>query len=88
MTRVRDTSLDAYHDPVNREKLGRCQVIVLECLEKYPDSTDREISWKTGLAINNVTGRRNELVDLGLVEENGKRVCSISGRTVYQWRIK
>ena len=53
----------------------------------YYNSTDKEISIGTNLNINCVTGRRNELFEYGIVEENGKRECSITKRTVYQWII-
>jgi len=37
---------------------------------------------------NMVRPRRKELVDLGLVEEVGKRKCSISGRMALIWCVK
>jgi hypothetical protein len=37
---------------------------------------------------NSYRPRRNELVQLGLVENRGKRACEISGKTVIVWGVK
>lgn len=40
--------------------------------------TDREIVARCDLEVNQVTGRRNDLVTHGLVDKAGKRVCTAS----------
>ena len=85
---VRDTSIATYRNIIDEGIVGEKQIVVLEFLERNPNSTDKETSVRTGLNINCVTGRRNELVDYGIVEYNGKRKCTITHRTVYQWHIK
>lgn len=37
---------------------------------------------------NDVRPRLTELVEAGLVETAGKRICAVSGQTVYVWRVK
>jgi hypothetical protein len=46
-----------------------------------------EISEALKWSINRVTGRTNEMVKRGLVEEAGERACKITTRKVKSWRI-
>ena len=78
-----DTSLLAYQE--HSGKLGNQEAVVYNCILSNPNITDKEISIKTGININAVTGRRNELAKKGLITDNGKRHCSITGSLVYQW---
>ncbi len=52
-----------------------------------PFSSDREISELTGIRVNAINGRRNELEQMGLIVESGKRKCLISGRMVLTWDV-
>lgn len=45
--------------------------------------TRSEISKKTGLTINAVSGRVKELVTTGLLVQRGKRTCSVTKKTVF-----
>ena len=83
---IRDTSLLAYESLKESGKLGNQEAIVYNCILNNPNITDKEISLKTKININAVTGRRNGLVKKGLITDNGKRYCSITGHLVYQWR--
>lgn len=67
-------------------RLAKTQEIVLGFLLDNPDSSDKEIVLGTALSINSVCGRRNELIDEGIVESNGKKVNN-NGRKVYQYRV-
>tara|TARA_Y100001973_G_scaffold95349_1_gene148604 strand:+ start:168 stop:440 length:273 start_codon:yes stop_codon:yes gene_type:complete len=55
---------------------------VLKSEPKIKDLTLKEISRMTGLEINAVSGRVNQMKKQGLVKEQCKRPCRISGRTV------
>ena len=80
---MRTTSLESY---VKLEyKLGHDQQIVLDCIQNYPDVSDRDISCITGLEKNNVTGRRNELHKMGLIELNGEKIDRRTNRRVTRW---
>ena len=41
-----------------------------------------------GLPINQITPRTNELVKMGLVVEDKKRSCDVSGRKAIAWMVK
>jgi len=49
-------------------ELGEKQQMVLGCLQRFPDGlTDKMIAVETGLSLSSVCGRRNELMQMGLV---------------------
>lgn len=87
MDMIRDTSLNAYEEIILEKLICEQQIKVIEYLSKNPDSTDKEISVNTRININAITGRRNELTEMGIVLEDGKRKCSITGRLAYQWKL-
>ena len=64
-----------------RAKLNdRCQRI-LRVIEKYPNSTDRDILAELGQTDPNyVRPRITELIRRGLVVETGATICAVSGR--------
>lgn len=66
--------------------LGERQQTVLKALTSVPDATHRELKEMLGWEINTVTPRVGELVNLGHVEEAGKRQCRITKRMVIAWR--
>jgi len=81
-----DTRNAAYSAYVGR-KMNRDQKIVYETLQRvgHPMS-NLEVSTKTGLPVNVVSGRMNELrIRVENVKAAGKRKCKISGRTVQTW---
>jgi hypothetical protein len=84
---VRDTSLSAYISisPI----LGHKQQIVFDTIKLLGSPTDLEITQYLNLGDpNKVRPRRNELLKNGSIVECEKRECSVSGRTVWSWRIK
>jgi hypothetical protein len=86
---VQETSIKAYHEIIDEGLVGKRQTEVFELLIKNPNLTDTEIAIKLGYKdMNKTRPRRKDLVDLGMVIENGKRTCSITTRTVIQWCIK
>ena len=87
---IRQTSLIAFYEEF--PNLGRRQYEVLKAIRdlnlvgQYP--TDREITKLLGYADpNRVRPRRNELMQYGLIEEAGKRECSITKKTALTWKI-
>lgn len=84
---VRDTSLLAYVEI--QTKLGNMEAAVLETIRLNPSLTDSEITEKLGYGknTNRVRPRRNKLVDLGLVVDSGKRVCTVTKKLCHTWRI-
>jgi len=65
--------------PTKVADLGPTQRIVYDVLASARRPlTDREIVDRCDLEVNQITGRRNDLVTHGLVEKAGKRVCTAS----------
>ena len=86
---VRSTSINTYHDIKEEGLVGKRQLEVLELFSELDHPiTDMELAEKLHYDDpNNVRPRRKELYDLGIIKEDGKRVCSITDRLVYQWCI-
>lgn len=64
------------------------QQVVYDCILQHRSISNRMLSVRLNLAINSVTGRTNELVELGMVEEDGMFFDATTRRNVIQWRIK
>lgn len=64
--------------------LGAQQTRVMLAVHAQPQRnwSLRELAKATGLEINAVSGRVNELKTLGYLEECPPRSCSVSGRTI------
>lgn len=79
--RMHENSLDAYS--VECDKLGRRAQAVLEWVRGHGPATDREIMRGLGFADpNTVRPRVTELVEWGLLAEIGRRVDSLTHKTV------
>lgn len=86
---IRDTSIAAYKKIIDEGIVGDKQLEVFELLAKENNLTDSEIMQMLGYKDpNKVRPRRKELVDLQLIEENGKRACNVTKINVYQWRMR
>jgi hypothetical protein len=83
---VAETSIKAYHDIY--DELGARQQLVYDGFLGNGSCTNLEISHLMQIPINCVTPRTNELVKKGLIIEECKRECNISGRRSISWRVK
>lgn len=83
-TKVRDTSLKAYDEI--KDSLGRTQMEVYQFFKMHGPHTNSECANFLGWSINRITGRNNELRELGLLEASGKRKCNCTGRMAYIWK--
>lgn len=84
---MRSTSLDAYRDI--KPSLAKSQQIVYNSIKTLGCPTDLEITKYLKLSDpNKVRPHRKELLDQGLITDCEKRICSVSGRTVWSWRIQ
>lgn len=84
---IQDTSLQAYYNEV-KPTLGERQRVVYEALKTKEDITNTELSLLLDWPINTVVPRVNELRKIGLVEDAGKRICRVTGRSVHSWRLR
>ena len=80
---VRETSLEAHRKLKSSGKLTAQQEVVMTWMRNLiGDATRSEIERGTGLKINAVCGRVNELIALGELRETRKRRCRVTGETV------
>lgn len=84
---IQETSRESYQELMQSDRLNELQRQVFTAFFVNPLSTDKEISIESGIDINIVTARRNELVTEGLIEECEKRICSFSGKTALTWKV-
>lgn len=86
-THVRCASLAAYRDLTDSGKLGNQAQTIIKAMKAGRDYSLQELSRLTGIAINAVSGRCNDLKKIGLLAEATCRKCSITGRTVHPVRL-
>ena len=80
---MRDTSRSSYRTVKTDGTMGRQQQMILSLLKKRPGKTRLEISHLSGICLSSVCGRVDELIRAGRLEDNHKRICSISKRTAH-----
>lgn len=83
---VRETSLLAFTELRGKETM---ESRVLEAIRRASHPmTDYELAEQMGFRDpNHVRPRRRELVRKGLVEEAGRRICRVTGKTALTWRV-
>ncbi|MGO4304218.1 hypothetical protein [Cupriavidus sp. RAF12] len=88
-TQVAHTSIRNYDRMRATGELSRVQKEVMAVIGVWPrDFSLQEISQATGLAINTVSGRVNELRKAGKLELAPGRTCKVTGRTIRPVRRK
>lgn len=85
---MRDTSIEAYRELRYNGTLSKQQKRIINVFWPQENWSLQEVVKLTGLPINTVSGRCNELKKAGYLEEAPKRKCSITGRTIHPLRIK
>jgi hypothetical protein len=78
---------ESYLKLTSTHELGEKQEAVLRVLHTYGSLTDKGIVLFTGLSLSCVNGRRNELVDRGIVAEVGKVFDNDAKRNVTVWSV-
>jgi len=82
-TAVAHTSIRNYDRMRSSGELGRVQLVLMEAIGAYPrDYSLQELAQATGLAINTVSGRVNELRQKGKLELGQSRACKVTGRNI------
>lgn len=92
---IRETSIEAYRDLIDRDVLGKRQAEVLEAMIKANGIegaiTANELYTgylnRSGLTNSNIRARLTELRDMGSIEERAKRNCHITGQKVLTWHF-
>lgn len=86
---VRETSRDAYHRASAYGKLTAQQKLIVDWLSaRIGDATRQEVARGTGIGINAVCGRVNELLADGVLRETKKRKCRVTGETANALTLK
>lgn len=82
-TAVAHTSIRNYDRMKKSGEIGRVQQEIMDAIGANPrDYSLQELAQATGLAINTVSGRVNELRKKGLLELGPSRACRQTGRTI------
>lgn len=84
---VRQSSLAAYYDMRDTGRLGKQAQTILRAMKAGRDYSLQELSRLTGIAINAVSGRCNDMKKVGALSESDARKCSITGRMVHPVRL-
>lgn len=85
---VRETSAQAHDEHHASGKAAEQKTAILNALGNR-EMTRRELAHATGIETSSVSGRVNEMLydNPIILEECGKRKCSITGKMVYQVRL-
>ncbi len=79
---ITETSRQAFEEFKNEGQLGERQQQVLQAYKTYGNHTNLEISFLTGIPINVITPRRNELREAGYVDFKGTRKSIIGDKII------
>lgn len=83
---IQETSRISYEEIKRERRLAESQRRVLDALSLLGRATDSEIMRALGEADpNRVRPRRFELAQAGRIRENGKRVCTVTGKLAIEW---
>jgi predicted transcriptional regulator len=85
-TAVTQTTLMSYATLQKEKKLGKLQQLMYDYLLLHPNATDRQMVKELGMTINCCCGRRNELIDMGLVRASGTAYDNETKRVVMTWK--
>ena len=86
LTAVADTSIQAYREiPVKR--LSASQERLMRVIRDGCDYSRAELAILTGIPLQGVCGRVNELITAGRLEHGSKRTCSRTGQTINPVRL-
>ncbi|QOR55261.1 MAG: hypothetical protein SHS37scaffold220_30 [Phage 67_12] len=87
MTAVTFTSIDAYRSLEGNGTLTRQQAVIVGAMAHGRDYSLQELVAATGLPVNVVSGRVNELKTSGRLVLAEKRPCSRTGRLIAPVRL-
>lgn len=79
---VAATSIETYHAIKEDGTLGKRQAEVLAAVQPGIDYSLQELVKLTGLPVNVISGRANELRELGHLERGDVRPCTITSRNI------
>ncbi len=86
---TRDTSIEAYHAHAASGKLSVQQQAIMDFLAEYRHPMTRgELAQAMKMRLSSVTGRVNELLKMGRLQDHPRRPCSLTGIMSQEVSIK
>jgi predicted transcriptional regulator len=85
---VANTSIEAYDAHKAAGKVGAQANMILGIMNSSQNYSRREIARLAGIELSSVCGRVNELLEVGLLVEDPKRKCSVTGKTINPVRTR
>lgn len=84
-TDVRDTSIEAHHEPKASGDLGRQQQEVYDLFLRHPGLrfTRNEVAASLSMRLSSVCGRINALIARRLLEDGERRTCGVTGKNCH-----
>lgn len=82
---VRDVSIEAYHSAKITQ--GQRRVLAFLTQHQGKDFTRNELARESGIPINVICPRVNELIAAGVLEERVRRGCRFSGKQAHPVRL-
>lgn len=86
-TAVASTSIETYHDIRKDGTLTHQQKIIVDAILVGRNYSLQELVKATGLPINTISGRCNDLRHMGVLELGPTRPCGITGRQIHPVRL-
>lgn len=91
MNTTRETSVESFRSFSEGEGLGDRQRAVLAAMGGSQSITTNEIFQRmygergTKVSHPNIHSRLNELAQMGVISENGTKICAVTGKRVIAW---
>ena len=82
---MRSTSIEAYNALMSEGVLPKKRRQVYGWLHNYGPATAAEV--EAALKSKDAHKRLPELRNQGIIEELGKRICTVTGRKVIEWNV-
>lgn len=79
---MRTTSRISYKDLIESGKQHKQQGHIIKLLLTESPLSRREISKATNIELSSISGRVNEMIKMGVVEETTKRKCMFSKKLI------
>lgn len=90
---TRETSIEAYRFVMQCGFVGEKQREIYDVLYRYGPMTSAEVysiilrNKPARAAITHTRARFSELRAMGAIEEDGEKICTITGRRVILWKV-
>ncbi len=84
---ARDTSVEAYNEIKNNNRLTELQLLVYDCLYHHGPLSAMEVHLKSLQPLNSISPRFSPLRDKGVIKEVGSKISEQTGKRVIIWDV-